>query len=162
MEAVLSKEEHKSASCPDLLPARMLNEFTYCARLGYLEWVQGQFADNLYTEEGRFSHRRVDQNDGQLPEPQDEQAPKVSRSVLLSAYRAQLIAKIDLVETDGRSATPVDYKRGKKPDIPEGAYEPERVQLHQVSINEWDRVLEIFSDCMDTVEEVGPNPYKEF
>ena len=23
----------------------------------------------------------------------------------------------------------MDYKRGKKPDIPEGAYEPERVQL---------------------------------
>ncbi|MEJ7594380.1 MAG: Dna2/Cas4 domain-containing protein, partial [Planctomycetaceae bacterium] len=26
-------------------------------------------------------------------------------------------------------ATPVDYKRGKAPQVPEGAYEPERVQL---------------------------------
>jgi CRISP-associated protein Cas1 len=33
------------------------------------------------------------------------------------------------VEVDGRRAVPVDYKRGEKPDVPEGAYEPERVQL---------------------------------
>ena len=24
---------------PDLIPARMLNEFAYCPRLAYLEWV---------------------------------------------------------------------------------------------------------------------------
>jgi len=38
----------------------MLNEFCYCPRLAYLEWVQGEFADNLETREGRFGHRRVD------------------------------------------------------------------------------------------------------
>ena len=25
-----------------LLPARMVNEFAYCPRLAYLEWVQGE------------------------------------------------------------------------------------------------------------------------
>ncbi|GAF93131.1 unnamed protein product, partial [marine sediment metagenome] len=45
---------------PELIPARMLNEFCYCPRLAYLEWVQGEFADNLETREGRFGHRRVD------------------------------------------------------------------------------------------------------
>lgn len=25
-----------------LLPARMLNEYQYCPRLAYLEWVQGE------------------------------------------------------------------------------------------------------------------------
>jgi hypothetical protein len=41
-----------------LLPVRMLNEFTYCPRLAYLEWVQGEFADSVDTVEGRFHHRR--------------------------------------------------------------------------------------------------------
>ena len=26
---------------PDLVPARMVNEFVYCPRLAWLEWVQG-------------------------------------------------------------------------------------------------------------------------
>jgi hypothetical protein len=26
----------------DLLPARMVNEFVYCPRLFYLEWVEGR------------------------------------------------------------------------------------------------------------------------
>ncbi len=34
-----------------------------------------------------------------------------------------------MLELDGTVATPVDYKKGKAPDITEGAYEPERVQL---------------------------------
>ena len=33
------------------------------------------------------------------------------------------------MEAKGRRATPVDYKRGAVPNVPEGAYEPERVQL---------------------------------
>ena len=50
-----------SGSDIPLLPARMVNEFAYCPRLAYFEWVDGQFADNAETTEGRFHHRRVDQ-----------------------------------------------------------------------------------------------------
>jgi CRISPR-associated protein Cas1 len=39
------------------------------------------------------------------------------------------VARIDLIETEGGQVIPVDYKRGSPPDIPEGAWEPERVQL---------------------------------
>ena len=46
---------------PDMIPVRMLNEFTYCPRLGYLKWVEGEWAGNLETMEGTFGHRRVDQ-----------------------------------------------------------------------------------------------------
>ena len=46
---------------PELIPARMLNEFAYCPRLCYLEWVQGEWADNLETHQGTFGHRVVDQ-----------------------------------------------------------------------------------------------------
>jgi CRISPR-associated protein Cas1 len=50
-----------------LLPARMINEFQYCPRLAYLEWVQGEWAESADTVEGRHSHRRVDRPSGDLP-----------------------------------------------------------------------------------------------
>lgn len=126
---------------PDLIPARMLNEFAYCPRLSYLEWVQSEWAENLETNQGTFGHRVVDKpSRGEVPErtqtkkpSEDEQEPEPTsihaRSITLSALEEGLIAKLDLLELDGNVATPVDYKRGKAPDIPEGAYEPERVQL---------------------------------
>ena len=52
---------------PDLVPARMVNEFVYCPRLAYLEWVQGDWADNADTAEGRFTHRAVDRPSSALP-----------------------------------------------------------------------------------------------
>ena len=177
-----------SPEAPDLIPARMLNEFTYCPRLGYLEFVQGEFADNLETLEGTFGHRRVDQpSRGEVPSPLGHSAgdsssieslphaestaeipstdqsssttaapsaakstgkakrgsrkgakdapanadiePIHARSVMLSAPIEGLIAKMDLLEMEGNVVTPVDYKRGSLPDLPEGAWEPERVQL---------------------------------
>lgn len=119
---------------PDLLPVRMLNEFCYCPRLGYLMWAQGEWAPSLDTREGTFAHRRVDQPDQKgVPtagEANGEGADSLhARSLSLSAPVEGLTAKLDLLELDGRRATPVDYKKGKVPDIPEGAYEPERVQL---------------------------------
>ncbi len=38
----------------------MLNEWTYCQRLGVLEWLHGEFDDNADTVEGTWQHRRVD------------------------------------------------------------------------------------------------------
>jgi CRISP-associated protein Cas1 len=126
---------------PDLVPARMLNEFAYCPRLAYLEWVQGEFADNLDTVEGRFQHRRVDRPSGGLAARSDaaEQAPEQidgrperihARSLMLSDDSLGAIARIDLVEGQGNHVTPVDHKHGRRPAVPpEGAWEPERVQL---------------------------------
>jgi CRISP-associated protein Cas1 len=111
-----------------LLPVRMLNEFTYCPRLFFLEWVQGEFVDNEFTVEGRGVHRRVDTKGSALPPP-EEPLPYKVRSVSLSSEILGMSAKIDLIEGEGSAIVPVDYKRGKPPEIPEGAYEPERVQL---------------------------------
>ncbi|MCI0440127.1 MAG: CRISPR-associated endonuclease Cas1 [Chloroflexi bacterium] len=121
----------------ELVPARMLNEFAYCPRLGYLEWVQGEFADSVDTVEGRFQHRRVDTPGGNLAPPaasengeeSEEQETIHARSVMLSDEGLGAIARMDLVEATGSRATPVDYKHGKAPNVPEGAWEPERVQL---------------------------------
>jgi CRISPR-associated protein Cas1 len=113
------------------LPARMVNEFQYCPRLAYLEWVQGEWADSADTVEGRGVHRRVDQGSGALPEPEaiDEEERIHARSVTLSSERLGLIAKLDLIEGEGGVVVPVDYKRGRRPHVPAGAYEPELVQL---------------------------------
>ncbi len=116
-------------AAPDLVPARMLNEHAYCPRLAYLEWVQGDFADSADTVEGRFRHRNVDKEVGEMPGSMEAvEGQRIhARSVMLSAPNVGLIARIDLVEGDGRTVTPVDYKRGKVPDG--GVWEPERVQL---------------------------------
>jgi len=118
-----------SADLP-LLPARMVNEYQYCARLAYLEWVQGEWAESADTVEGRHAHRRVDRPGGDLPDPAALEPERFhARSITLSSSRLGLIAKMDLVEGEGKHVTPVDYKRGKRPHVPQGAYDPERVQL---------------------------------
>ncbi len=114
-----------------LLPARMVNEYEYCPRLAYLEWVQGEWADSADTVSGKFAHRRVDRPGGALPaaEASDENERFHARSITLSSQSLGLIAKMDLVEGEGGVVRPVDYKRGKRPHVARGAYEPERVQL---------------------------------
>jgi CRISPR-associated endonuclease Cas1/CRISPR-associated protein Cas4 len=109
----------------------MVNEFQYCPRLAYLEWVQGEWAESADTVEGRGVHRRVDRSPGALPEPEDigDEERIHARSVTLSSERLGLIAKLDLIEGEDGAVQPVDYKRGRRPHVPAGAYEPELVQL---------------------------------
>lgn len=115
-----------------LIPARMLNEHVYCPRLAYLEWVQGEWADSSDTVEGRYVHRRVDKPSGDLPaaESAEQEHTEIhARSITLSSNKLGLIAKLDLIEGEGSTVVPVDYKRGKRPHIARGVYDPERVQL---------------------------------
>lgn len=117
----LTGPEAPGALLPGPIPARMLNEYAYCPRLAYLEWVQGEWADNVETEEGRVAHRRVH-------EPEGSKAEIHKRSIHLTSERLGATAVVDLVESRGGSVRPVDYKRGRRP--PGGRpYEPERVQL---------------------------------
>jgi len=113
-----------------LIPARILNEYVYCPRLAYLEWVQKEWESSSDTVEGRHVHRRVDAQSGSLPDPEEASDDlKIARSVELSSKKLDLVAKIDLVESEDGEVRPVDYKRGKRPHVPRQAYDPERVQL---------------------------------
>ena len=115
---------------PALVPARMVNELLYCERLMALEWVQREFTDNAFTLEGRFVHSRADEPRGKLAAPGPVEVPYQARSVWLSSAELGLTAKIDVVEGDAAGTViPIEYKRGKPPDLPEGAYLPERAQL---------------------------------
>ncbi len=113
------------------VPVRMVNEYEYCPRLAYLEWVQGEWAESADTVEGRYHHRRTDRPGRNLPAPADlEPEERVhARSITLASEKLGIVAKLDLVEAEGSVATPVDYKRGKRPHVPRGVYDPERVQL---------------------------------
>jgi CRISPR-associated protein Cas1 len=133
------------------IPARMLNEFVYCPRLFYYEFVEGIFIESADTLRGKALHKRVDQGSGALqqpqpapphsqlkapsgealgaagpPQPEDEETIH-SRSVLLGSEKLGVIAKMDLVEAklDGAGAVaavcPVDYKAGKPRDGQDGA-----------------------------------------
>ena len=114
-----------------LIPAHMVNAYQYCPRLTYLEWVQGEWADSADTVEGRFKHRRVDKPGGDLlpAENLDGDTRIHAHSITLSSSRLGLIAKMDLIEGDAKLVAPVDYKRGKRPHVAQGAYDSERVQL---------------------------------
>ena len=48
---------------------------------------------------------------------------------MLSAPKEGLIAKVDVLDINAGEAIPIDYKRGKIPDVPGNAWEPEKVQL---------------------------------
>lgn len=132
MEAMQSAQNGAEGShLPDLLPVRMVNEYVYCPRLSYLMWVQGEWAASSDTVEGTQAHKRVDKRKGKLPAAAAlEDHPHIhARSITLSSERLGIIAKLDLVEGEGGTVTPVDYKRGKRPHIEGGVWDPERVQL---------------------------------
>lgn len=120
---------------PEYLPARMLNEFVYCPRLFYYEWVEGVFSHNTETIEGEIRHTRVDSGTGELAPAAEIDASETlhARSVTLSSDAHWLIAKLDLVEAEGETATPVDYKRGKPRENRDTgaleAWDTDRVQM---------------------------------
>ena len=52
---------------PQQIPSRMLNEFVYCQRLFYYEFVEGVFVESVDTLRGAAIHKRVDSGNGALP-----------------------------------------------------------------------------------------------
>ena len=124
---LVAENSGSKAEVPDLIPARMLSEFAYCPRLCYIEWIDGEFWDSEDTADGRYQHRRVDSKEDAVS--QDEFESVHARSLFLTGPKVGITCRIDLLEGDGEKVTPVDYKRGEAPDVPGGAYEPDRVQL---------------------------------
>jgi CRISPR-associated protein Cas1 len=130
---------------PDLLQVRMVAEFAYCPRLFHLMHVDGLWADNAFTEDGKRVHRRVDRLDqvlpgapiesvgapdeAQPPADEGETPPEVRRSVMLGSQALGIVGRLDLVAVAGNEAVPVETKRGSPPGNPERSYEPARVQV---------------------------------
>jgi len=128
LEQHLGKKE-----LPEVLPARMLNEFVYCPRLFFYEHVEKLFTSSADTLSGANTHRRVDRAPQPLP-PSDEinGEPLSVRSVQLTSERLGLTAKMDLIENGaaGDAVRPIDYKRGRPLETDDGiaAWPSDRVQ----------------------------------
>ncbi len=110
---------------PDYLPVRMVNEFVYCPRLFFYEWVDGLFLESADTIEGAAQHARVDQEGGELAAPEDLDADLKTQAITLSSERFRIIAKVDLLTVAAGVVTPVDYKRG----APQAAGESGAIEL---------------------------------
>src|SRR2546430_15485816 len=89
----------------------MLNEYAYCPRLFFLEWVDSLWAANADVAEGLRRHRRVDSGGGAAPLP-NEGGIKAARSVELASDRLGIIGKLDLIEGVGDGVVPVATKKG--------------------------------------------------
>ena len=115
---------------PVLIPARMVNEYAYCPRLAWLEWVQGEWAESEDTIQGAWTHRRVDTPD-RFPDEEDLKAMggRKVRAVTMSSDALGAIAKVDLLELHDDRVVPVEYKKGKRPHLARGAWESDLVQL---------------------------------
>lgn len=149
-----SQPQGGSNDLPTVLPARMLNEFVYCKRLFYYEFVEGVFVHNADTLRGKSLHARVDAGTGELPPAKAEQPSEEasepetihSRSVQLSSERLGVTAKMDLVEVRIGAAggaddlgelfartevCPVDYKAGSPREGDEGKelWDTDKIQL---------------------------------
>jgi CRISPR-associated protein Cas1 len=135
------------------IPARMLNEFVYCQRLFYYEYVEGIFVESADTLRGSAIHKKVDSGSGAMPDAKTDgkaekpAEPEVihSRSVQLSSERLGVIAKMDLVEVRSapassdddlfsqavREVVPVDYKAGapREGDAGNELWDTDKMQL---------------------------------
>mgnify|MGYP005853420953 CR=1 FL=1 len=111
------------------MPARMVNEFAYCPRLFYLEWIYGEWGENADTLQGAAVHAHVEEEGGSLPPPEllTPEDRFVARGLLISSERLGLVARMDVLEGESGRVRPVDYKKGRPG--PRGPWEPELVQL---------------------------------
>jgi CRISPR-associated exonuclease Cas4 len=116
----------------DLLPISALQHLVFCPRQCALIHVEGLWAENRLTVEGRQLHEKAhaagDQARGDL---------RIARGLLLRSLRLGLYGKADVVEfrpidtaqngpgeAKGRQPFPIEYKRGKPK-----SHDADRVQL---------------------------------
>jgi CRISPR-associated protein Cas1 len=116
---------------PDYLPARMVNEYVYCPRLFFYEWVEGVFRESSDTLEGSAQHKRVDKEGGDLPAAEDAPEDMKTQAITLASERWRVIAKMDVVQIEDGYACPIDYKRGRPAESGDGPamWPADRVQI---------------------------------
>jgi CRISPR-associated protein Cas1 len=120
-----------------LMPVRRLNNYIYCPRLFYLQWVENLFEENADTVEGTAVHRQADK-----PTRFDEEKfealrtglpeGRVIRSLRLEDAQLGLCGVVDIAEGGPDGIELVDYKKGsplRRVDGVPAPKEPDTVQL---------------------------------
>lgn len=120
-----------------VMPVRRLNNYVYCPRLFYFQWVENVFQESVDTVAGSHVHRNVDSPsrlDEEKAKALGENLPEGTRlrSLRLESESLGIVGVMDLVEGGPDGAEIVDYKKGSARRTPEGereAREPESIQV---------------------------------
>lgn len=109
----------------DLLPISALQHLLFCERQCALIHIEGQWAENRLTVEGRHLHDTAHGDRAEL-----RGGVRISRGLPLRSFRLGLVGKADVVEfhsapgAQRRRPFPVEYKRGRPKK-----HDADRVQL---------------------------------
>lgn len=90
----------------------MLNEFVYCPRLFYLEWVDDRWADNEDTAQGQARHQSVTRRQHPPPGPDLVGLGARTTSVRVESRRLGLVSVIDRLDGHDGRVIPVEIKKG--------------------------------------------------
>ncbi len=122
-EALASKEvpvalcEPPSALATEpapLMPVRRLQNYAYCPRLFYYQWVENLFEENADTAEGSAAHRQTDKPSALPEDPKELELPEGARlrSLQLESETLGMVGKIDVCEGTGDGIEVIDHKKG--------------------------------------------------
>jgi len=112
--APLRAENLREAEPPPPMPVRRLQNYAFCPRQFYFQWVEGIFLENADTIEGSAMHRQTDKP-SQLPEdPREMELPEGARlrSLSLESEALGLTGKIDVCEGTDDGIEVIDHKKG--------------------------------------------------
>lgn len=120
-----------------IMPVRRLNNFIYCPRLFYFQWVENLFVESADTVAGSLGHRNVDSPsrfDDRKKQALAEGLPEGAqlRSLRLASESLGIVGVVDLVEGGPEGAVILDYKHGSPRRTAEGereARDPETCQV---------------------------------
>ncbi|MBV9077133.1 MAG: CRISPR-associated protein Cas4 [Methylobacteriaceae bacterium] len=93
-----------------LIPLSALQHQLFCPRQCALIHVEGLWAENERTAEGRILHERVDSGHGE-----SRPGVRVTRGLALRSFALGVVGRADAVELSGDPPRPrpIEYKRGK-------------------------------------------------
>jgi len=105
----------------DFLPISTLNKLVYCPRRFWYMYVLGEIEINAPMLEGTLQHQtRVDR----LGKETDDHGRTIHRRTWVWNEQLNIAGFADLVESDGQTLVPVEYKHGQK-----GEWDNDEIQL---------------------------------
>ncbi len=97
----------------ELLPLSGLQHILFCERQCALIHIEQVWAENLFTAEGRIMHEKVHTQGHET-----RKGVRTECSVPLRSFVLGLSGVADIVEFSGKTAFPIEYKRGRKKEEP--------------------------------------------
>ncbi|PID56979.1 CRISPR-associated protein Cas4 [candidate division KSB3 bacterium] len=106
-------------SLMDYIPISSLNQYSYCPKSAWYQFVAGEFYESADTLEGALLHERCDSSERSVLDGVIQ-----TRTVWLYSDRYGLVGLADLVEERAESIWPVEYKKGRP-----GEWKNQQIQL---------------------------------